>query len=111
MGKLESSLRTISNPKYFRGRISSAKNGPSPLANGPFSLVLFLTCFLAAALASQPFFYSLPLAGLQVKRVTLYFLDNVLVLYLPLEPPQRAFEAFTPLNSDFSQRTNPPHSS
>ena len=73
-----------------------------------FPLVLFLACFLAAALASQRFFYSLPLAGLQVKRVTLYFLNNVLGLYLPLEPPQRVFEGFTLLKSNFRQRTTPP---
>ena len=76
-----------------------------------FSSVLLLACFLAAALASQCFFYSFPLAGLQVKRVTLYFLDNVLGLYLPLEPPQRVFEGFTLLKSNFRQRTTPPHSS
>ena len=91
-------------------RVSSAKNGPSRPANGPSSLVLFLACFLAAALASQRFFYSLPLAGLQVKRVTLYFLNNVLGLHLPLEPSQRVFEGFTLLKSNFRQRTTPPHS-
>jgi len=95
---------------YFRMRVSSAKNGPSRPANGPSSLVLFLACFLAAALASQRFFYSLPLAGLQVKRVTLYFLNDVLGLHLPLEPPQRVFEGFTLLKSNFRQRTTPPHS-
>jgi hypothetical protein len=94
----------------FECEISSVKNGPST-ANGPFSLVLFLTGFLAAALASQRFLYSLPLAGLQVKRVTLYFLNNVLGLHLPLEPPQRVFEGFTLLKSNFGQRTTPPHSS
>ena len=76
-----------------------------------FFLVLLLACFLAAALASQGFFYALPLAGLQVKRVTLYFLDNVLGLYLPFEPPQRVFEGFTLLKSNFRQRTTPPCSS
>jgi hypothetical protein len=85
-------------------------NGPS-IANGPFSLVLFFACFLAAALASQRFFYSLSLARLQVKRVTLYFFDNVLSLYLPLEPPKRVFEGFTLLKSNFCQRTTPPCSS
>jgi len=83
---------------------------PPPKANGLFSLVLFLACFLAAALASQRFFYSLPLAGLQVKRVTLYFLDNVLGLYLPLEPPQGVFEGFTLLKSNFRQQLHPPTS-
>jgi len=42
--------------------------------------------------------------------VTLYFLNNVLGLHLPLEPPQRVFEGFTLLKSNFRQRTTPPHS-
>ena len=74
-------------------------------------LVLFFARFLAATLASQCFLDSLSLAGLQVKRVTLYFLNNVLGLYLPLEPPKRIFEGFTLLKSNFRQRTTPPYSS
>src|SRR6266436_9905534 len=92
-------------------RVSSAKSGPSPSANGPCSLVLFLACFLAAALASQRFFYSLSLAGLQVKRMTLYFFNDVFSLYLSLKPPKRVFEGFTLLKSNFRQRTTPPYSS
>jgi len=76
-----------------------------------FLLVLFFTCFLAAAFACQRFFYALSLAGLQVKRVTLYFLNNVLGLYLPLKSPQRIFEGFSLLKSNFRQRTTPPLSS
>jgi hypothetical protein len=30
-------------------------------------------------------------------------------LYLPLKPPQRVFEGFTLLKSNFRQRTTPPH--
>ena len=81
---------------------------PSPAGTAGSCLILFLTCFLAAALASERFFYSLPLARLQVKRVTLYFLDNVLGLYFPLEPPKRVFEGLTFLKSNFRQRTTPP---
>jgi hypothetical protein len=40
--------------------------------------------------------------------VTLYFFNNILGLYLPLEPPQRIFEGFTLLKSNFRQRTTPP---
>jgi hypothetical protein len=43
--------------------------------------------------------------------VTLYFLNYVLGLYLPLEPPKRVFEGFTLLKSNFRQRTTPPCSS
>jgi hypothetical protein len=79
--------------------------------SGPCSLVLFLARFLAAAFPSQRFFYPLPLAGLQVKRVTLYFLDDVLGLHLPFKPPQRVLEGFPLLKSNFRQRTTPPCSS
>jgi len=84
---------------------------PPPKANGPFSSVLFLARFLAAAFASQRFFDSLPLAGFQVKGVTLYFLDDVLGLHLPFKPPQRVLEGFTLLKSNLRQRTTPPRSS
>jgi hypothetical protein len=40
--------------------------------------------------------------------VTFYFLDDVLGLYLPFEPPQRIFEGFPLLKSNFRQRTTPP---
>ena len=100
-------IRAIFDPNNFRVR----GTGRPHQRTAHFSLVLFLTCFLAAALSSQRFFYSLSLAGLQVKRVTLYFLDNVLGLYLPLEPPKRVFEGFPLLKSNFRQRTTPPYSS
>jgi hypothetical protein len=73
--------------------------------------ILFFACFFAAALARQSFLNALSLAGLQVKRVTLYFLDNVLGLYLPLEPPKGVLEGFSLLKSNFCQQTTPPYSS
>jgi hypothetical protein len=74
-------------------------------------LVLFFSCFFAAAFACQCFFYAFFLAGLQVKRVSFYFLDNILGLYLSFEATQRIFEGFSLLNSNFRQRTTPPCSS
>ena len=73
--------------------------------------ILFFACFFAAALASQSFLNALSLAGLQVKRVTLYFLDDVLSLYLSLEPPKGVLEGLSLLKSNFCQRTTPPYSS
>jgi hypothetical protein len=87
---------------------SSARNGPPEQRTARLFLVLFLACFLAAALASQRFFDSLSLARLQVKGVTFYFLDNVLSLHLPLESSQRVFEGLTLLKSNFRQKTTPP---
>ena len=102
---VESRLARVSDVQVWVKRA-----GPRRRTARLFS-VLFFACFLTAALASQRFLDSLSLAGLQVKRVTLYFLDNVLGLYLSLKPPQRVFERFTLLKSNFCQRTTPPCSS
>ncbi len=67
-------------------------------------LVLFFTCFLTAPFASKGFFHPLLLAGLQVRGVTFHFLDNVFLLYLPLEAAKRVFEGFGLLNSNFHQK-------
>jgi hypothetical protein len=74
--------------------------------SGPslFYLVLLFASFFAAALARQRFFYALSFAGLKVERVTFYFLDNVLGLYLSLETAKGVFEGFSLLKSNFSQR-------
>jgi hypothetical protein len=76
-----------------------------PLIQRPlFPLVLLFASFLAAALACQRFFYALSFTGLQIERVTFYFLDYVLGLYLPLEPAKCVFKRLTFLKSNFSQR-------
>jgi hypothetical protein len=73
--------------------------------------VLFLTCFLARALASQRGFHALFLAGLQVKGVALYLLDNVFLLHLALEATQSVLERLALLKSNFRQTDTPPDSS
>jgi len=84
---------------------SSERRRPlHPEAARPGSLsVLLFPRFLAAALARQSFFYALPLAGLQIERVTFYFLDYVLGLYLPLKAAKSVLEGLTLLKSNFSQ--------
>jgi hypothetical protein len=71
-------------------------------------LLLLLACFLAGALACQrllhPFFFT----GLQVKRVTFHFLDNVLLLDFPLKATQGVFERLAFLQSYFCQRNYTP---
>src|ERR1035437_4600935 len=57
-------------------------------------LVSLFTSLLAIPLARQSRLYAFLLAGLQVVGVTLDFLDDVLLLYLPLKPAQRIFERF-----------------
>jgi hypothetical protein len=87
------------------------KNGPPHSRAARPWLVLLFTCLLAAALASQRFFYTLSLARLKVKRVTLHFFNYVLGLYLAFESPERVFEGFPLLKSNFRQRTTPPNPS
>jgi hypothetical protein len=41
--------------------------------------------------------------------VTLHFLDNVLLLYLPLEPAQRIFERLAFLYANLCQEIPPPN--
>jgi hypothetical protein len=67
-------------------------------------LVLFLSCLLAASFASKRFLHPLLLAWLQVKGVTLHFLDDVILLDLPLEAAKRVFEGFSLLSANFRQK-------
>ena len=80
-----------------RGKAVSRENGPLG------SLILLFTSFLSASLARQCFFYALSFARFQVKRVTFYFFDNVLGLYLPFEAAKCVFEGFSLLKSYFCQ--------
>lgn len=58
-------------------------------------LVLFLTNLLAIPLACQCFLHALLLAGLQVKGVTLDFLDDVFLLHLALETTKSILKGLT----------------
>ena len=73
-----------------------------------FALVLLFSSFLAAALASQRFFYALLFARLEVKGVTLNLLNNVLLLDLTLEAAQGVLERLALLNPYFRQPVNTP---
>jgi hypothetical protein len=86
-------------------RAAPGRSGPSTL------LVLFFARFLASTLASEGCFYTLFLAGLQVKGVALNLLDNVFLLHLALETAQRVLEGFTLLKSYFCQTDTPPNPS
>jgi hypothetical protein len=65
--------------------------------------VLFLPYLLPVTLARQCFLHALLFARLQVKRMTLHFLDDVLCLHLPLEAAQGILKRFTFLNTNFCQ--------
>ena len=66
-------------------------------------LVLLLTDLLAIALACERFFDAFLFTGLQIKRVTLDFLDNVFSLHLALEAPQGILKGFALLYSNLCQ--------
>ena len=73
-------------------------------------LVLLLTDLLAIALARQRFFHAFLFTGLQIKRVTLDFLDNVFGLHLALKAPQGILKGFALLYSNLCQKNTPPNS-
>jgi len=66
-------------------------------------LILLLTDLLAIAFASKRFFDAFLFTGLQIKRVTLDFLDDVFRLHLALKTPERALQGFSILDVYFSQ--------
>jgi hypothetical protein len=72
-------------------------------------LVLLFTSLFAIPLARQSCLYAFLFTGLQVVGVTLDFLDDVLLLYLPLKSAQRIFERFAFLNTNLSQKIPPPN--
>jgi len=71
--------------------------------------ILLFTSLLAVPLARQSCLDAFLFAGLQVVGVTLYFLDNVLLLHLPLESAQSIFQRFAFLNANLRQRVTPPN--
>jgi hypothetical protein len=73
-------------------------------------LILLLTDLLAIALAGKRFFHALLFTRLQIKRVTLDFLDNVFRLHLALEAPQCVLKGFAFLYSNLCQENTPPNS-
>ena len=72
-------------------------------------LVCLFTSLLAIPLACQSCFDATLLTGLQVIGVTLDFLDDVLLLYLPLKPAQRIFERLAFLYANLCQKIPPPN--
>src|SRR5438552_2017161 len=84
-------------------------SGPSRHKHdGPDGSICFFARFLTAALACQRFFYPFFFTGLKIKGVTFHFLDDVLLLYFPLEAAKSIFEGFALLQSDFSQTNYTP---
>jgi hypothetical protein len=66
-------------------------------------LLSFFASLLAIALARQSRLYAFLFTGLQIVGVTLDFLDDVFLLYLPLEPAKRIFQRLAFLHTNFCQ--------
>ena len=63
-------------------------------------LVLLLANLLTIAFASQRFFDALLFTWFQIKRVSLYFLDDVFCLHFAFEAAQGIFKGFAFLYSN-----------
>src|SRR5580658_9422217 len=72
------------------------------------SVSLFAS-LLAIPLACQCCLHATLFTGLQIVGVTLHFLDNVLLLYLPLKPAQSIFERLAFLYANLCQEIPPPN--
>ena len=67
-------------------------------------LILLFTDLLTIPFASQCFFHTLLFTWLQIKRMTLDFLDDVFGLHLALEAPQGILKGFAFLYSNLCQK-------
>jgi hypothetical protein len=90
-----------------------AVDGPAPFRSIGCLEVLRLFRFPAALLpvpfTCQRLLHPLLLTGLQIKGVTFYFFDDVLLLYLPLKPAKGVLNGFALLQFYFCQtETTPP---
>jgi hypothetical protein len=66
-------------------------------------LVLLFTRLFPVTFPRECFLDALPLSGLQVEGVTLYFLDDVLLLHLPLKTTQCILERLAFLHTNLCQ--------
>src|SRR5437868_1217532 len=67
----------------------------------PFEVLFRIaTPLFAVTLASEGFFHPLFFAGFQVEGVAFDFLDNVLLLYFPLEAAQGILKSFAVLHDN-----------
>jgi hypothetical protein len=78
-----------------------------PITNGPLrqpkQLIRLAALLLARTLSRQGLLGTSTIAWLQVERMLLDILDDIFLLYLPLEASKRAFDRFAFLYLHFSQ--------
>ena len=78
----------------------------------PISCQLWLfeipATLLPVPFPGQSLFDPLPFTRFQVEGMTLYFLNNIFLLYLPFEPPKSTFDRLAVLNLHFRHYENTP---
>ena len=75
-------MKSPAATQHGGGQIEQGRSGKER----PFiALILFFACLFSSPLARQRGLYTLFFAGLQVKGVTLYLLDDVFLLHLAFE--------------------------
>ena len=80
----------------------ATKDRGRPLYSSYFYLVLLFSSLLTIPLARQRLFHAAALAGFQIERMTLYFLNNVFLLNLTLKSAQRIFKRLAFLHANLS---------
>jgi hypothetical protein len=76
--------------------------------DGPYELILLFASLFTTPFTRQSFLHAFLLARFEIKGMSLDFLDNVFLLYLPLKAAQGVFERFSLLQSHFCQRNYTP---
>ena len=115
--RLTATASTLGEVKLERGmdganavRRAGDTEGPRLLyeSAGPgdvysLTLVLLFTRLFPVTFPRECFLDALPLSGLQVEGVTFYFLDDVLLLHLPLKTTQCILERLAFLHTNLCQ--------
>jgi hypothetical protein len=78
------------------------------IAAAPVLLFLDFITLFAVALARKSFLSPAFFTGLQIKRVTFDFFDDIFLLHFALKTPQCALKSLTVLYVDFCQIKSPP---
>ncbi len=113
LGFLNQIAAVRENEDWLADSVTDLRKGIGESGNpdSPFAKLFFrydFSNFLATALPGKFLLDTFLLTRLQIKGVFLHFFDDVFLLNLSLETPQRILNRFTVLNADFGQLNTPP---
>lgn len=93
--------------EFMNSRFGMLTGPRGPTAQSSFTntafLILLSAYFLTTAFPRQSFLHAMLLTGLQIVRVSLHFLNHVLLLDFSFETAQSIFKRFALLQLDFGQ--------